>query len=75
MDRKDRTWFLDFLKQTVQTRFSIEFDRLFKHLLELDVGNKDGGGKTVTVEHMRSIFFGDYMDGVAGESAGPSHTL
>jgi hypothetical protein len=69
VDRKDRTWFLDFLKQTVQTRFSVEFDRLFKHLLDLDGegGNKDGG-KTVTVEHMRSVFFGDYMDSIAGES-------
>ncbi len=53
----------------MQARFSVDYDKLFKHLLELGSGGGgDGkeGGKGVTVDHMRSCFFGDYMDGSTG---------
>jgi hypothetical protein len=52
VDSKDQEWFLGFLKTTLPA-FSLDFDRLFRHL---------SGGDGVTTEHLRSCFFTDIMD-------------
>ncbi|GAX74205.1 hypothetical protein CEUSTIGMA_g1654.t1 [Chlamydomonas eustigma] len=63
VDRKDRTWFLDFMKQTVQSRFEMDFDKIFKHLLA-----DSSDGPEVNIDHVRSCFFGDYMDASSEEA-------
>lgn len=62
VDTKDRTWFLGFLKSTLQSRFATNFDTLFSHLLE----SEGKGAREVGVEHVRSCFFGDYLDASSG---------
>ncbi|KAL6751111.1 dynein heavy chain 5 [Haematococcus lacustris] len=61
VDRKDRSWFLDFLKQMLQSHFQADFDRLFGHLAAPD-------SRDIGIDQMRSLFFGDYMDEAAEEA-------
>ena len=53
-------------KQTSQKHLSEGFDGLFAHLKEDGQGDS---GDSITNEHMRRCFFGDFMDTEAEEPA------
>eukprot|EP00955_Chlamydomonas_euryale_P061644 358116-Chlamydomonas_euryale.AAC.1 len=65
VDDKDRAWLLGFVRTTLQRRFGAEFDALFKHL---QVGGPSDAAapSSVGTEHVRSLFFGDFMDDGGG---------
>lgn len=63
VDHKDRVWFLSFMRQTLSARFNADLDKIFKHLIP------EGKTGEITVEEVRSLFFGDYCDANSGKQS------
>jgi len=53
VDDKDRTWFLDYLKEVVPARFDTMFEKVFAALI---------GKGGLTTDAVRKCFFGDFLD-------------
>ncbi|XP_028395151.1 dynein heavy chain 3, axonemal-like isoform X1 [Dendronephthya gigantea] len=54
IDDKDRHFFFDMMKQTAKTQLKVEMDKVLGHLVPT--------GEKLHDDHIRGLFFGDYMN-------------